>query len=42
MVKKSTPVLKSPFLKRLTLLPERLQTDGYPFNLPILERASWH
>jgi predicted ATPase len=39
MVKKSKPVLKAPFLKRLTLLPERLQTDGYPFNLPILEEG---
>jgi predicted ATPase len=29
--------LKAPFLKRLSLLPERLQPDSYPFNLPILE-----
>jgi predicted ATPase len=39
MVKKSKPVLKAPFLKRLTLLPERLQAGGYPFNLPILEEG---
>jgi predicted ATPase len=39
MAKKSKPFLKAPFLKRLTLLPERLQTDGYPFNLPILEEG---
>jgi predicted ATPase len=37
MAKKSKSFLKAPFLKRLTLLPERLQADGYPFNLPILE-----
>jgi len=37
MARKSKPILKAPFLKRLTLLPERLQADGYPFNLPILE-----
>ena len=37
MAKKSKSVLKAPFLKRLTLLPERLQTDGHPFDLPILE-----
>jgi predicted ATPase len=40
MAKKSKTFLKAPFLKRLTLLPERLQTDGYPFNLPILESGS--
>jgi hypothetical protein len=28
---------RAPFLKRLTVLPERLQPDAYPFNLPILE-----
>jgi predicted ATPase len=39
MAKKSKSFLKAPFLKRLTLLPERLQTDGYPFNLPILEEG---
>jgi predicted ATPase len=27
---------KSPFLKRLALLPERMQPDAYPFDLPIL------
>ena len=39
MAKKSKSVLKAPFLKRLTLLPERVQSDGYPFNLPILEEG---
>jgi predicted ATPase len=39
MAKKSKSFLKAPFLKRLTLLPERLQTDGYPFTLPILEEG---
>ena len=39
MVKKSKSFLKAPFLKRLTLLPERLQTGDYPFNLPILEEG---
>lgn len=39
MAKKPASVLKAPFLKRLTLLPERLQTEGYPFNLPILEEG---
>jgi len=37
MAKKAPSVLKAPFLKRLTLLPERMQADDYPFNLPILE-----
>jgi len=37
MVKKAPSVLKAPFLKRLTLLPERMEGDDYPFNLPILE-----
>jgi len=37
MAKKSKSFLKAPFLKRLILLPERMQTDGYPFTLPILE-----
>jgi predicted ATPase len=37
MAKKTSSVLKAPFLKRLTLLPERMQVDDYPFNLPILE-----
>jgi predicted ATPase len=37
MAKKPKPILRAPFLKRLTLLPERLQADRYPFNLPILE-----
>lgn len=37
MARKSKPILRAPFLKRLTLLPERLHADGYPFNLPILE-----
>jgi predicted ATPase len=36
MAKKPASVLKAPFLKRLTLLPERLQADQHPFNLPIL------
>jgi hypothetical protein len=36
MAKKTPSVLKAPFLKRLTLLPERMQTGAYPFNLPIL------
>jgi predicted ATPase len=39
MAKKSKSFLKAPFLKRLTLLPEHLQTDGYPFTLPILEEG---
>lgn len=34
---KRRAVLKAPFLKRLTLLPERTQADEYPFNLPILD-----
>ena len=29
--------LKAPFLKRLTLLPERMEPDSYPFNLAVLE-----
>ena len=37
MAKKAQSVLKAPFLKRLTLLPERMQADEYPFNLPILD-----
>ena len=37
MARKAAPVLKAPFLKRLTLLPERMQAEDYPFNLPILE-----
>jgi predicted ATPase len=36
MAKKAPSVLKAPFLKRLMLLPERMQADEYPFNLPIL------
>jgi predicted ATPase len=36
MAKKAPSVLKAPFLKRLTLLPERMQPHDYPFNLPIL------
>ena len=36
MAKKSASVLKAPFLKRLTLLPERMRADEHPFNLPIL------
>jgi predicted ATPase len=34
---KRRAVLKAPFLKRLTLLPERMQADDYPFNLPVLD-----
>jgi predicted ATPase len=34
---KRRAVLKAPFLKRLTLLPERMQADEYPFNLPVLD-----
>jgi predicted ATPase len=34
---KRRAVLKAPFLKHLTLLPERMQADEYPFNLPILD-----
>jgi predicted ATPase len=34
---KQRAILKAPFLKRLALLPERMQTDEYPFNLPILD-----
>jgi predicted ATPase len=30
-------VLKPPFLKRLTLLPERMEPGGHPFDLPILD-----
>ena len=37
MAKKTPSILKAPFLKRLTLLPERMKADEYPFNLPILE-----
>lgn len=37
MARTSKPFLKAPFLKRLTLLPERMEADGYPFDLPILE-----
>ena len=29
--------LKTPFLKRLALLPERMEPDSYPFNLPVLD-----
>ena len=29
--------LKAPFLKRLALLPERMEPDSYPFNLPVLD-----
>jgi predicted ATPase len=34
---KHRTVLKAPFLKRLSLLPERMQADEYPFNLPVLD-----
>ena len=34
---KRKSVFRAPFLKSLILRPERLQGDGYPFNLPILE-----
>jgi predicted ATPase len=34
---KHRTVLKAPFLKRLSLLPERMHADEYPFNLPILD-----
>jgi len=37
MAKKATSILKAPFLKRLTLLPQRMTDDAYPFSLPILE-----
>jgi predicted ATPase len=32
-------VLKPPFLKRLAVLPERMQAGAYPFDLPILEEG---
>jgi predicted ATPase len=32
--------LRAPFLKRLSLLPERMQGDSYPFNLPVLAGGS--
>ena len=35
--KPRSSILKAPFLKHLSLLPERMQPDEYPFNLPILE-----
>lgn len=37
MARKSRSFFKAPFLKRLTVLPERLAAGGYPFNLPILD-----